>query len=178
MDDDVDNMLCVVVLESGAGWPPWIGEYQAVAPNSVVIAQAPEESAEAFGARALGRLQEVTSGRAKLRVAIVASSPSPSKEQLEQRYAICRTLVHAMADSPRADLVLAGDGDGSDQSRHELFALAGALCDELRGSELSVRVRFAEGRQKSGTMRSVAPLQADELDELEEAAVSQRGRSG
>jgi hypothetical protein len=157
MNQDVDNMLCVVVLESGATWPAWINEYQAVAPNSVVIAQAPEETAEQFGVRAGHRLQEAKAGRTTLRVAVVVTGSSSDAATLAQRHGVCRQLVHAMAGSERADLVLAGDGGGSDQSRHELFALAGALCDELRGSELTVRVRFSEGRPKSGTMRSVLP---------------------
>lgn len=160
--DDVDNMLCVVVLEAGSSWPPWIGEYQAVAPNSVVIAQAPQESPEKFELRAIHRLEEVMAGRATLRVGIVVSNASSVEAQLSERYGVCRMLVRAMAKSERAELVLAGDGGGSDQSRHELFALAGTLCDELRGSELSVSVRFADGRPKSGTMRSVSPLPLEE----------------
>ena len=44
-----------------------------------------------------------------------------------------------------------------DQPRHELLALAETLCDELRGTELGVRVRFSEKRAASGTMRAVRP---------------------
>lgn len=177
MDQDVDNLLCVVVLEAGSTWPPWINEYHAVAPNSVVIAQAPEESPQAFGLRSCHRLEEISTGRAKLTVAVVVASTKASEEQLAQRHAICRMLVRAMASAPRSDLVLAGEGKGSDQNRHDLFALAGTLCDELRGSELSVSVRFVDGRPESGTMRSVSPVAISEAqqDADKEAIGQKRG---
>jgi len=165
MDQDVDNLLCVVVLEAGSTWPPWINEYHAVAPNSVVIAQAPEETPHQFGLRASHRLEEISTGRAKLKVGVVVASTKASDEQLTERHAICRTLVRAMTSSERSDLVLAGEGKGSDQNRHDLFALAGTLCDELRGSELSVSVRFVDGRPESGTMRSVSPVASVESHE-------------
>ena len=56
-------------------------------------------------------------------------------------------------------VVLAGDGHDGDPARHELFALAGVLCEELGGSKINVHVRFSNG--KSGVMRSVAPSTPD-----------------
>ena len=64
-----------------------------------------------------------------------------------------------MARSGNGEIVLTSDGD--DEVRQSLFALAGTLCEDLRGSELGVRVRFSEQQASSRTMRSVRPSSPD-----------------
>jgi hypothetical protein len=51
------------------------------------------------------------------------------------------------------------------------------LCDELRGTEVSVRVRFGSGRPEaavSGVMKSVAP--PPDLEDTGEDRIAQNGR--
>jgi hypothetical protein len=60
-----------------------------------------------------------------------------------------------MGTAHEAELVLAGESEELGESRHELFALAGILCEELGGTRVNVRVRFSNGR--SGVMRAIAP---------------------
>jgi hypothetical protein len=64
-----------------------------------------------------------------------------------------------MLPGHEAELVLAGDGHELDRSRQDLFELAGALCQELGGTGVSVRVRFSHA--KSGVMRTAAPSVPD-----------------
>jgi hypothetical protein len=66
-----------------------------------------------------------------------------------------------MGTGHEAELVLAGAAQERDGPRHELFGLAGALCEELGGTKVSVRVRFSATPAKSGVMRTVAPSSPD-----------------
>ena len=58
MLENSDDLMSIVVLEAGAAWPSWLTEYQRLAPNAVVIAQAATEAADTFQARVLHRVAE------------------------------------------------------------------------------------------------------------------------
>ena len=60
MLENSDDLMSIVVLEAGAAWPAWLTEYQRLAPNAVVIAQARTEEPEAFRARVVHRITEAT----------------------------------------------------------------------------------------------------------------------
>jgi hypothetical protein len=143
----------MVVLEEGAAWPKWIAEYLRSAVNSVVVAYAPGESTSEFTARVKRRLAELTT---ELRIAILACSPRAEVEHLAGREEICHALLAAMNPRGRGEVVLAASVEGSEDAKHAIFDLAGALCDGLRGSERLVRVRFSSGRPESGIMASPA----------------------
>ena len=160
MLENSDDLMSIVVLEAGAAWPFWLTEYQQLAPNAVVIAQAATEAADSFQARVLHRIVEAsTSSGARVRVGVIVSADSPDQPRLSLRQNVARALLKAMGAGHEAELVLAGDSEELDASRHELFALAGTLCEELGGSQVNVRVRFSNG--KSGVMRSVSPSTPD-----------------
>jgi hypothetical protein len=160
MPESSGDLMSIVVLEAGAAWPSWLTEYQRLAPNAVVIAQASTESSEVFQARVLHRIEEVAhTDAAWVRVGVIVSADQPGQQRLALRQNVARALLKAMGTSQEAELVLAGDSEELGASRHELFALAGALCEELAGARVNVRVRFSNGR--SGVMRSVAPSSAE-----------------
>lgn len=164
MLENRDDLMSIVVLEAGASWPPWLSDYQRLAPNAVVIAQAASEPASIFESRVLHRVAEAAvSGSGLIRVGVIVSADRGSESRLAMRQAVSRALLKAMGTSHEAELVLAGDSEELDASRHEMFALAGTLCEELGGSRVSVRVRFSNG--KSGVMRSVSPS-SPEVDSL------------
>lgn len=164
MLENRDDLMSIVVLEAGASWPSWLSEYQRLAPNAVVIAQAAAESAAGFESRVLHRIVEASvSGNGRIRVGVIVSADMGSESRLAMRQSVSRALIKAMGTSHEAELVLAGDSDELEASRHEMFALAGTLCEELGGSRVSVRVRFSNG--KSGVMRSVSPSNP-EIDSL------------
>ena len=161
MLENSDDLMSIVVLEAGAAWPAWLTEYQRLAPNAVVIAQAAAESAELFEARVLHRVEEATgpTRSARVRVGVVVAADHPSQARMALRENVSRCLIKAMGTLEEGELVLAGDSNELDQSRHELFALAGVLCEELVGKAVVVRVRFSSA--KSGVMRTVAPSYPD-----------------
>ncbi|RYZ02785.1 MAG: hypothetical protein EOO73_30450 [Myxococcales bacterium] len=167
MLESSDDSMSIVVLEAGAAWPGWLAEYQRLAPNSVVIAQASAESPQSFQARVLSRVAEARarSDAAHVRIGVLVAAHDPEQKRAELRRRVARSLVEAMSPASAHDreLVLAGDSDDLNQSRHELFALAGTLCDELRGKRINVRVRFTSAH--SGVMRTVTPSSPD-LQEL------------
>ena len=155
MLENSGDLMSIVVLEAGAAWPPWLSEYQRLAPNAVVIAQAFSESSDVFESRVLHRVEEaVHSGDLRLRVGVIVSADQPGQSRLSLRQNVARALLKAMGTAHEAELVLAGDSEELGASRHELFELAGSLCEELCGSRVNVRVRFSSG--KSGIMRSVS----------------------
>jgi len=161
MLDNSDDLMSIVVLEAGAAWPYWLTEYQRLAPNHVVIAQASAESAEVFQERVLHRVKEAGQrGPVRVRVGVIVAADHPEQRRAALRQSVARALLRAMGTAHEAELVLAGDAEELEQSRHELFALAGSLCEELGGTRVNVRVRFSSAR--SGVMRTVpsAPAEA------------------
>jgi hypothetical protein len=160
MQESRDDLMSIVVLEAGATWPAWLVEYQRLAPNAVVIAQARAESMDSFRGRVIHRMEEArTAAGARVRVGVIVAAPVAGEERLSFREGVARALLQSMGSGSEAELVLAGDGHETDPSRHELFAIAGALCEELGGSKVNVRVRFSNSR--SGVMRSVSPSSPD-----------------
>jgi len=162
MPDNSGDLMSIVVLEAGAAWPPWLTEYQRLAPNAVVIAEASTESSEIFQNRVLHRIEEAAhSDDARVRVGVIVSADQLGQQRVLLRQHVARALLKAMGTAYEAELVLAGDSEELGESRHELFALAGILCEELGGTRVNVRVRFSNGR--SGVMRAVAPSNPDLL---------------
>jgi hypothetical protein len=172
-----EALLSVVVLEAGSTWPPWLGEYQKQAPNSIVVAQSAEESGRDFASRIARRMDEIASGDAAIHVALLVSNGALDEASVVARKQMCASLLRVMVLKRQGELVLAADSRAGEELRHELFALAGTLCDELRGTEVSVRVRFGSGRPEtgvSGVMKSVAPPPG--LEEADEERVALNGR--
>jgi hypothetical protein len=163
MLENSDDLMSIVVLEAGAAWPAWLAEYQRLAPNAVVIAQAAAEAPQAFQARVLHRVTEASnSNGARVRVGVIVVADVPGQQRSSLRQNVARALLKAMGATGKnheAELVLGGDSEELDDSRHEMFALAGTLCEELGGTKVSVRVRFSNG--KSGVMRSVTSSSPD-----------------
>ncbi len=175
-----EALLSVVVLETGSSWPPWLGEYQKHAPNSVVVAQSAEESGSQFAQRIARRVDEIAAGDAAIHAALLVCNGALDEPSVVARRQMCACLLRVMVQKRQGELVLAADARAGDDFRHELFALAGTLCDELRGSEVSVRVRFGSGRPEtgvSGVMKSVVPPPGlDEQDAIENERVALNGR--
>ncbi|HEX3774559.1 MAG TPA: hypothetical protein VHV51_08845 [Polyangiaceae bacterium] len=172
-----ETLLSVVVLEAGSAWPPWLGEYQKLAPNSVVVAQSGEESGRDFAQRIARRVDEIGASDAKIHAALLVSNGLLNEASVTARTAICKSLLGVMVQKRHGELVLAADAFATDELRHELFSLAGTLCDDLGGTPVSVRVRFGSGKPESsvsGVMKSVAPPANHEADEEERIALNGR----
>jgi hypothetical protein len=177
-----ETLLSVVVLELGSSWPPWLVEYRTHAPNSIVIAQSADESGHEFAQRIRRKVDEIAGRDAAIHAALLVCNGALDEGSIVARQRICSSLLRVMLQKQRGELVLAGDVAASDDVRHELFALAGTLCDELGGSDVSVRVRFdtlkpgtaVAAPGASGVMRSAVRSAPD--DDLE--ADSERTSNG
>jgi len=172
-----EALLSVVVLEAGSTWPPWLGEYQKHAPNSVVIAQSAEEKGRDFAQRIARRMDEIAAGDAAIHVALLVSNGKLDEASVAARKRMCESMLRVMVQKRQGELVLAADARAGEALRHELFALAGTLCDELGGTQVNVRVRFGSGRPESsvsGVMKSVVP--PADRDAEEEERVAQNGQ--
>ena len=161
MQQPDETLLSVVVLERGSSWPPWLAEYQAHAPNSIVIAQSADESAALFAQRIGRKMDEISAHEEAIHAGLLVSNGALDAASIDARQAICGAFLRVMLKKQRGELVLASDVTAGDDVRHQLFALAGTLCDELGGSQVSVRVRFDTIRPTpaaSGVMKSVAQV--------------------
>ena len=179
MEQSDETLLSVVVLEHGATWPPWLAEYQTRAPNSIVIAQSADESAPTFAQRIARKMDEVGARDAPIHAGLLVSNGALDLLSIDARQAICGSLLRLMLKKQRGELVLASDVTAGDDVRHQLFALAGTLCDELSGSKVTVRVRFDTIRPSpsvSGVMKSVTPVTpAESLSEDDGRASNSSG---
>jgi hypothetical protein len=174
-----ETLLSVVVLERGSAWPPWLAEYQKHAPASVVIAQSCDESGAEFARRIARKLDEIGSRSAAIHAGLLVSNGALDQPAVTARESICSGLLRVMLQKQRGQLVLSADGAAGDGIRHELLALAGTLCDGLRGTKVSVRVRFDSLRHPgavSGVIKSLASTTPDEttLHGADRAAQSSR----
>jgi hypothetical protein len=168
-----ESWISVVVLEVGSTWPRWLEEYQRQAPNSVVAVQSVDESAQEFAARVGRRMAEITRAQAMLHVGLLVSNCSLEAEQVRMRQEVCRSMLRVMVDEQHGELILAADVNAGDDMRHELFALAGELCDEIRGAEVAVRVRFSSAAPTSGVMHTAVPVLPD-ADDREPASFARQ----
>jgi hypothetical protein len=83
-----------------------------------------------------------------VRSGAIATGPRRSPDANEARYRIARQLIGARSES--AELVLVGKSQRA--PRHDLFAIAGALCEGL-GPDVSVRVKLV-GDAPAGESRA------------------------
>jgi hypothetical protein len=162
MEHTDETLLSVVVLELGSAWPPWLAEYQKLAPNSVVIAQSSDESGPQFAQRIARKMAEIGASETVIHAGLLVSNGALDPVSISAREQICAALLRVMLAKQHGELVLAASASAREDVRYELFSLAGRLCDELRGTQVSVRVRFdtlrpASSAASSGVMKTVPP---------------------
>jgi hypothetical protein len=150
MVGEVETRAALVVMEAGARWPSYSGEVHGRASNAVVESQPPSESLAEFASRVVARIKRLEAKKTTIPVAIVAMSQRVDGEATSARYRVARAILSAMSARGEGELVIAADEHLPDEARHQLVAFAGALCDGLRGSDVSVRVRFATSPSRSG----------------------------
>ncbi len=156
MSEGSDKGISFVVLENGAAWPRWIADFQRIAPNSVIVAQRENEAPAAFELRVRRRLMELGSRRGDIVFGLISTNASLEREAVAARTAIAKAVLRSMPPDFHSKLVLGGCADASTAhaaARHELFALAGSLYQELSGTERSISVRFDEAAvEQSGVV--------------------------
>jgi hypothetical protein len=141
-----DQRTALVVMEAGARWPSYTRELAGRASSAVVESQPVSESCEEFSARVVARVARMGERSVTVPVAILAVSQRIDPEARASRYLVARSVVTLMTAQDVGELLIIGDEHFADEVRHELLAFAGALCDGLAGSPVSVRVRFGSGQ--------------------------------
>src|SRR5690606_14183221 len=157
--------LIFIAVESGAHWPLSRRAVPGTDVDTVVTNQLATETAGQFAARIITTLMGLSAEGRKLRLAILASNGGSGADERGARYRISRALLSTMCREGSGELILMADDHCPDGARHELFARAGARCDELGGTDVGVRVRFSE--LGSGVRRIAVD---EELDEEPDAA--------
>lgn len=150
--------VSLVIMEIGAGWPDFTSAEHA--PNSVVEAQLESETPEAFAARVTHRL---TSLDGPLLSGLIATNGNMDPASVRLRAELARAACETMASAEGGELLLVADESAEDDVRHGLMALAGTLCGDLVGDNVSVRVRFPGTRSDSGVVRKAPRASADDL---------------
>jgi len=179
MEQSDETLLSVVAVSLDSKWPPWLAEYQAQAPNSMVIAQSADESSPIFAQRIARKMDEVGARDVAIHAGLMVCNGALDAATVDARQSICDALLRVMLRKQRGELVLASDVTAGEAFRQQLFALAGTLCDELRGTRVSVRVRFDTMRPSpsvSGVMRSVSPNASGESRSEGEGRASNSSR--
>lgn len=163
MPASIEGELSLIVLEQHAKWPACATQYQSTTPNSLIEAQTEDETPAEFSQRVGRRIASAASKGKSPRVAIIATNQRLDSETLQARFLLAKHAVTAMGLA--GELVLSAsdsaDSPDADRVRHELFALAGALCDAMAGTEISVSVRFPEVTERSGLRPSLHKVAAD-----------------
>ena len=165
MQESGEGDASLVVVEAGAKWPACAGEYQHTQPNSVVEVQAEFETSASFVARVLRRIDAMRR-RGTIRVAILAANGMLDHPGKQAKRDLARGLASAMQSEGELVLTASLDSGEAESLRHELFAIAGLLCDELKGQDVSVSVRFSDATDQSGLRPSYASI----TDEVEAAS--------
>ncbi|MCA9592123.1 MAG: hypothetical protein KC776_02405 [Myxococcales bacterium] len=150
MGRDTDGAVALVIMEAGAPWPSHANELSSQVSRTLVESQPPGELPDEFAARIAARVRRLEAKGARITRAIIATSEDTSWVVTEARSSYARLVLTAMAVNPAAELVLTADESVDEDVRHELFALAGALCEELTTSQVAVRVRFSPSPSQSG----------------------------
>jgi hypothetical protein len=146
-----------IVLELDASWPDWISELARDESAFIIEEQADDETADELSQRIVRRVHELAQQRLPLDVGLLLTNGTTDDASVDARYRMARAVLRSMSDAGAGELLLAAEAHIGDEARHQLFALAGTLCDELYGADLSVRVRFYTRAARSGTMPSMKP---------------------
>jgi len=166
MQQSIEGELSLIALEQHAKWPACANQYQNTHPNSVVEAQADGELPNAFVERVGRRLASLASRGMSPRVAIIATNVLLDPQTLAARYRLAQIAIQMMGLTGEVVLSASlGMGASTDEHtnrvRHELFSIAGMLCDELAGTEIGVSVRFPQANEESGMRPSLQQVAAD-----------------
>jgi hypothetical protein len=139
---DLEASCCLLVMESGSRWPAWLD----APPESRIVAQNADESIGEFASRVVRSIRAIRGTGRKLEQVVIAAGWVTDEEQaLFARCLITQAAARAM-DASGGTVALSGHDRLPESSRHELFATAGALAQQLAGSPIEVSVRFDSAR--------------------------------
>ena len=141
--------VLLVVVESRATLPPWLGSCQGKVNDTIVLVSAPEELATRFSARAIQRLDALRDSEQRIQTAvIVPSNAAVSSEMLATRQNIAQAILTHMARHGHGKLLLLTGHELHPDAQLQLLNLAGKLSEHLHGTRLTVALRFGGASQQ------------------------------
>jgi hypothetical protein len=130
----MEEVDMIVVMEPGSEWPAHIADL------TDVVGLAGEDLLK----HTQEKVAALERRKQRVRVAVLACNSATGGETLGRRTQLARALVNAVTRSVHGRLILSASERASHALREELFTLAGALTNELRGSTASVSLWFTE----------------------------------
>jgi hypothetical protein len=124
-------------MEAGSRWPAWLE----APPESRIVAQDPQESAEALTARTVRVIEALRARGKRLQTVVIAAGRDGEGDRaLTARSEVARAALAAL--TPEAGVVLAGNDELPESVRHELFTTAEIMTQLFAGSAIDVSVRI------------------------------------
>jgi hypothetical protein len=134
------NTAAMIVMEAGSEWPGQVGDQ-----TNVVI---PGEEGDDLLERTQAKLAALRREHQSVRVAVLACNAAVGAAAVA-RAQLARVLLATVTTGLRGRLILSASARATGQLRNELFRLAGALTEELRGKRATVSVRFSGPPRRS-----------------------------
>jgi len=135
-----EELVTLLVVESGAPWPDWAGRLAAGATTNLVETEVLGETEAEFESRVMVRLTRLRERQRPL--ARAGYVPAPNSPRGGSRERMCAALLEQM--DPEGELILAGgnwpQGATSEPDSAEMFDLWQRLSE--RGSTQLVSLRF------------------------------------
>jgi hypothetical protein len=135
--------VLLVTVEGGANLPSWIGRCQDKVSDVFVLAGSSEERADALLHRVEQRLTLLSNHDVERGLAVLVTEPGPVPTATElARLRIAQALLGYLKARNEGVLLLLTQEDAPLETRVQLLSMAGNLAQQLRGTNISVNVRF------------------------------------
>lgn len=135
--------VLLVAVESGAFLPPWLGHCQDRVSDVFVLVGNADEPADALLKRVEQRVSLLAESEHRLGLVVLVVEPGPaSPEAASLRMRVSDRLLGYLDQLGEGMLLLLTEESASLESRMQLLSMAGNLAQQVKGTKLSVSVRF------------------------------------
>jgi hypothetical protein len=135
--------VLLVAVEGGAVLPTWIGRCQDKVSDVFVLAGSNEEPAEALLRRVEQRVSLLARNGVERGIAVLVTAGDTVSTAAEiARLRLTQALLGYLSHLNEGSLLLLTEEDAPLDSRIQLLSTAGNLAQQLRGTNISVNVRF------------------------------------
>jgi hypothetical protein len=139
--------ILLVAVESGAALPLWIGHCQDKVSDVFVLVSNTDEPPDALLRRVEQRLALLAGSEHRRGLVVLVTEPScASPEAEEARMQVANRLLGHLAQVGEGMLLLLTEESAPIESRVQLLSMAGTLAQKVRGTRLSISVRFGSRR--------------------------------
>jgi hypothetical protein len=136
----------MIVMEPGSDWPGQVGD----ATSLVAFGHGCDDLLQ----RTQNELGILRRSKQVIRVAVLACNAATGSVASVGRAQLARALLGAVASTSSGRLLLTASGQASPPLLQELLGLAEALTEEVRGTSVTVSLRFADApRARVGLTR-------------------------